>query len=169
MDSNNEYAKDCLLKVQQTAKKSPTVGRNPSTMTEVQQLALDFNAMMDSLVTASGLGILSIKDKFKRDHRAIAFKCVNFEERVNRPVIPPQFAQCMPSESTLWGVPLSNDRMAVLPSLPAYEMTAHLQGGLKELFESGYRAGIYRNIKVVEPAIVSRDFKVIKMGVLKLS
>ena len=148
---------------------SHNVGRNHSTMTEVQQLALDFNAMMDSLATASGLGIRSIKDKFMRDHRAIAFKCVNFEERVNRPGIPPQFAQCMPSESTLWGVPLSNDRMAVLPSLPAYEMTAHLQGGLKELFESGYRVGSYRNIKVVEPAIVSRDFKVIKKGVLKLS
>ena len=148
---------------------SSNVDRIPRTMTEEQQLALDFNAMMDSLATASGLGIRSIKDTFMRDHRAIAFKCVNFEERVNRPGIPPQFAQCMPSESTLWGVPLSNDRMAVLPSLPAYEMTAHLQGGLKELFESGYRAGSYRNIKVEEPAIVSRDFKDIKKGVLKLS
>ncbi len=148
---------------------SPNVGRISRTMTEEQQLALDFNAMMDSLATASGLGIRSIKDTFMSDHRAIAFKCVNFEERVNHPGIPPQFAQCTPSESTLWGVPLSNDRMAVLPSLPAYEMTAHLQGGLKELFESGYRAGSYRNIKVEEPAIVSRDFKDIKKGVLKLS
>ena len=137
---------------------------------KIQEIVVAFNEMMRETAKATGFSSnMQIRQKFMEDYRVIAFKCVNFMERVNHPEEKPRFVVCETSESTLWGVPLSGDTLAVLPSLREYESTAHSHGGLKELFKAGYTSGNYRNIEVIKPAIVTRDYKIIEKGELSLS
>lgn len=170
----NVSALTALRQSQQTGSALPT---KPTTETvrdlqgssESQKIALAFNKMMFDLTRAQGLGPRNIRDAFMQNYRVVAFKCSNFEERINRPEVKPQFVTCQPSEGTLWGVPLSDGNLAVLPALREYESTAHSQGGLKELFDSDYRSGSYRKIEVTRPAIMTRDFQIIKKkGELRL-
>ena len=147
----------------------PFVKKRSRESAGIEEITSDFNEMMKAVADTPGLGSQSIKQKFVKDHRIIAFKCINFERRVNNSE-PPQFAECMPTESTLWGVPLNDGTLAVFPSLREYEINAHNYGGLKELFESGYRSGSYRKIEIIEPAVMSPDFSHIKRrGKLNLS
>ena len=151
------------------AKPIPEPAKSLQDSSKIKDIVTAFNEMMRKPATTTMSG-LNMRQQFMKDYKVIAFKCVNFEERVNRPEDKPRFATCTTSESTLWGVPLQDDTsLAVLPGLRNYESTAHDQGGLKELFESGYTGGSYRKIEVIEPAIVTRDFQIIKRGKLRLS
>ncbi|MBO6178244.1 MAG: hypothetical protein J6O04_03645 [Selenomonadaceae bacterium] len=132
-------------------------------------IAEKFNDMMAEAAAAPGLMGKSIREKFARDYKVTPYKCVNFAERLNNSDIPPRFEVCGLGDSTLWGIPISGDKMAILPSLPAYEETAHFRGGMKELFESNYKTGSFRKIEVREVAVVSKDFSQIKKGELYLS
>lgn len=134
---------------------------------KIKEIVIAFNEMMRE--TDTTINGIFIRQKFIKDYRVIAFKCVNFEERVNRPEVPPRFMVCTISESKLWGVSLSDGTLAVLPGLHEYESTAHYQSGLKELFKSEYISGSYRKIEVIKPAIIKRDYQIIKRGELSLS
>ena len=137
---------------------------------KIQEIIVAFNEMMRETAKATGFGSnMQIRQKFMKDYNVIAFKCVNFIERVNHPEEKPRFVVCETSESTLWGVPLLDGTLAVLPSLREYESTAHYQGGLKELFGSNYISGSYQKIEVIRPAIMNRDYQITQKGELNLS
>ncbi len=130
--------------------------------------------MMREVAKAKGLDSKTIRENFAERYRVIAFKCVNSEERVNRPELPPVFELSKPVDSKLWGVPLSDGTLAVFPSpsLRDYESSIHNQGGMKELFNSTpkYMSGNYRRIELIQPAIVTQDLQIIKhKGELRLS
>ena len=138
---------------------------------EIQKIIVAFNKMMlDSTKLDEGsVDLWRLRNNFIKDYKVIAFKCVNSQERVNRPEEQPRFESCQASESTLWRIQLSDGTFAVLPGLREYESTVHLQGGMKELFKSGYTSGTYRKIEVVRPAIVRQNFNIAEQGELRLS
>ena len=151
-------------------KPTPKIDKIPQESSEIREIVVAFNEMMRETAKAQGFGSsMQIRQKFIKDYRVIAFKCVNFEERVNRPEVQPRFETSDMLENTLWGTPLQDGTLAVLPGLRQYESTAHSQGGLKELFRSSYISGSYRKIEVIKPAIVTRDYKIIEKGELSLS
>ena len=137
---------------------------------EISKITEAFNKMMLDSTRQEGIDLWELRNGFIMAYHVVAFKCVNFQERMNhQSEVKPQFEKCQPSESTLWGIKLSDGTIAVLPGLREYEMTAHLYGGLKELFYSNYQGGSYRKIEVEQPAIMKSDFSLVKEGKLRLS
>ena len=126
---------------------------------------------MTSDLKASPWDSNTIKANFAQMYRVVAFKCINSSERVNRPELPPVFAESNLNDGTFWGVPIStNGALFVFPKpgLSDYESGRHYQGGFKELFDVPYSGGNYRKIDVELPAVMTRDFKIIRQGKLNL-
>lgn len=96
-----------------------------------------------------------VRDLFAEQYQVHAFKCVNAGERVTNRALLPKFAESI--EGTLWGILLQNGTLAVFPNLTEYESSIHLEGGMKELFNSKYNGGNYSQIEVKTPAIVVYD------------
>ena len=135
---------------------------------EITRITDAFNKMMSEAAEMEGFNLRTLRNKFIDTYHVRTFKCVNYEERVNRSDAPPIFKSCSVSEATLWRIPLSNSSFAVLPGKLEYESTIHFQGGMKELFKSNYSTGSYRKIRLICPAIVRSDFSVISPGELRL-
>lgn len=135
---------------------------------KLKQIADEFNAMVARAANA-GMGVVDVKREFVQKYGVIAFKCVNYHERMSDSGLPPQFAVDEPlAGKNLWGIPINNEYLAVVPNMPDYEKNAHFKGGMKELFNSSYSDGRYK-IKVKRPAIVKRsNFEVNIPGELEL-
>ena len=143
--------------------------QEPPPQSRKKGIAEIFNEMMAEAAVAPGLMGKDIREKFAIKYKVTPYRCVNYEERLNNPEIPPKFEVCALGDSTVWAIPISGDKMAILPSLPSYEETAHKRGGMKELFESNYQTGSFRKIEVRQAAVVSKDFSNIRKGLLNLS
>ena len=123
---------------------------------KLEQIADEFNAMVARAANA-GMGVVDVKREFVQKYGVIAFKCVNYHDRMSDSGLPPQFAVDDPlAGKNLWGIPINNEYLAVVPNMPDYEKNAHFKGGMKELFNSAYSDGRYK-IKVKRPAIVKRS------------
>ena len=135
---------------------------------KLKQIADEFNAMVTRASNA-GMGVVDVKREFVQKYGVIAFKCVNYHERMSDSGLPPQFAVDEPlAGKNLWGIPINNEYLAVVPNMPDYEKNAHFKGGMKELFNPEYSDGRYK-IKVKRPAIVKRNnFEIKFLGELEL-
>ena len=145
---------------------------NSQGISKINEIVSAFNEMMSEVTKAKGLDSKTIRESFAEKYRVVTFKCINSEDRVNHPELPPTFESSKLVDSKLWGIPLTSDTLAVLPSpsLRDYESSTHYQGGMKELFKSNYISGNYRKIELIEPAIMTSDFQIIKQkGELRLS
>ena len=139
---------------------------------KIEEILSAFSEMMSEVDKATAWESRSIREDFANKYKVIAYKCVNSEERINSPKIPPIFEEGTLLESKLWCVALPDDTLAVFPNpgLQDYENGTHYQSGMKELFDSNYTSGNYRKIEVIKPAIVTRNFRTIKQkGELILS
>ena len=152
------------------AEKKSTLSPNNaiSSGDKLKQIADEFNAMVARAANA-GMGVVDVKREFVQKYGVIAFKCVNYHERMSDSGLPPQFAVDDPlAGKNLWGIPINNDYLAVVPNMPDYEKNAHFKGGMKELFNPAYSDGRYK-IKVKRPAIVKRNnFEIEIPGELEL-
>ena len=139
---------------------------------KIREIVSAFNKMMGEVAKAKGLESRTIRESFAEKYRVVTFKCINSEERVSNPELPPVFEPSKLTDSKLWGVPLTGDTLVVFPSpsLRNYESTMHYKGGMKELFESNYTGGNYLKIELIKPTIVTADLRTIKQkGELRLS
>lgn len=116
-----------------------------------------FQNMTQQIAKVSAYEGKIIRANFAKEYLVHAFKCVNAEQRVNNRELSPVFTETTLTEGTLWGIPLQDGTLAVFPNLREYESSIHYQGGMKELFDSNYSNGVYRQIKVKTPALIAFD------------
>ena len=129
-----------------------------------------FNKMMNEVSKKNNYDGMDIRREFAEKYKVIAFKCINAEARASHSENPPVFKECDLFDGTLWGIPLNDGTLAVFPNLSSYESAFHFKGGMKELFNSNYAGGNYRKIDVKQPAVLTRDLKIINQkGKLELS
>ena len=131
---------------------------------ELDRITDDFNKMMSEADKIDTLNFMLLRSKFISSYHVRTFKCVNYEERVNRPDEPPIFKPCPVSEATLWRIPLSNSSFALLPAKLEYDKAVHVQGGLNDLFHSNFSNDTHQNIRLIRPAVVNSDFKITLQG-----
>ena len=147
--------------------------RNSTMLSEVSLILQNYQKLKTDIKNSPS-NSRTLRNNFSTAHKIVPFKCVNSGERPNNPNIAPKFEEgsglnCLSSDYTLWGVPLSDGKMAVFPNPTLqYESNVHLYGGMKKLFESNYQIGT-KQITVRRPAIITKDFQNIDMGKLELT
>ncbi len=128
-----------------------------------------YNALAQRKLT--GFEARDARNDFGRRFGVRAFSCANFEQRMNRPDLPPVFAD-EPNivNGEYWAMPHSGGTYVVVPCMKTYEARNHSEGGMKEAFRSNFENGrTYNVITVIEPAIFQEGWKILRPGKLQLS
>ena len=129
-----------------------------------------YNSLLQRVKSMPGMEAKNAKNGFVHQFGVQAFKCVNYQNRVGHPEIPPQFAEDTAVTGSFWAVPFRGDSFAVVPNLKTYEAQIHDTGGMKEAFRSNFVSGkTFNSIVVVRPAIFATGWTVLEPGELRLS
>ena len=112
------------------------------------------------------------QDDFIRLYEVQGMRCTNMQLRLSRPELEPRFVAVTPTrDADFWGMPMGNGLFAVVPNpFLVYGEEMHTAGGMREAFNSNYRAGTtYGRFTVKETAIfqVGTIGKVFKKGQLE--
>ena len=101
----------------------------------------DYNALYD--VVGTMFQKKKAQDDFIRLYEVQGMRCTNMQLRLSRPELEPRFVAVIPTrDADFWGMPLGNNLFAVVPNpFLVYGEEMHMAGGMREAFNSNYRAG----------------------------
>lgn len=153
---------------------APQPAAPPKPMTLEDEYAPFVAAYNDLMQRVKSMGVAGqdAKKEFVSRFQVRAFSCVNYTERVNRPDLPPRFADASSAlTGNFWAFPVRGDTFAVVPNIKTYEGQLHDTGGLKEAFISNFMPGkTFQSIYVVRPAIFGVGWaSIVQQGELRLS
>ena len=90
---------------------------------------------------------------FIKKYKVRGFSCINYNERMNHPELPPIFEENFSaSEGDYLASKSENDIFAVVPKVVFYDKYYHVGGAMCEVFESNYNGGDYVNIQLERAA-----------------
>ena len=113
----------------------------------------DYNALYD--VKGTMFQKKKAQDDFIKLYEVQGMRCTNMQLRLSRPELEPRFVAVIPTrDADFWGMPLGNSLFAVVPNpFLIYGEEMHMAGGMREAFNSNYRAGnTYGHFTVKEAA-----------------
>ena len=113
----------------------------------------DYNALYD--VQGTMFQKKKAQDDFIKLYEVQGMRCTNMQLRLSRPELEPRFVAVTPTrDADFWGMPLGNGLFAVVPNpFLVYGEEMHTAGGMREAFNSNYRAGnTYGRFTVKETA-----------------
>ena len=131
----------------------------------------EFAKEYNRIQSIQGLEAKTAKQDFQRKYGLCGFVCVNADERVNHPEIPPKFkVNESLVDASIWGFQFDAYYL-VAPKPQKYVGNDHNYGGMKELFKSNFQQGCtYSKIKLNKPAIMTQDLQIIwRQGDLQLN
>ena len=79
------------------------------------------------------------------------FNCVNFNERMNQPKLPPIFEESSAS-GDYWAIQTAGNIFKVVPNVKSYNDNYHVARAMCEVFDSNFDAGNYSNIQLERAA-----------------
>lgn len=79
------------------------------------------------------------------------FNCVNFNERMNQPKLPPIFEESSAS-GEYWAIQTAENIFKVVPNVKSYNDNYHVARAMCEVFDSNFDAGNYSNIQLERAA-----------------
>ncbi len=79
------------------------------------------------------------------------FNCVNYNERMNQPQLPPIFEESSAS-GDYWAIQTAENTFKVVPNVKSYNDNYHVARAMCELFDSNFDAGNYVNIQLERAA-----------------
>ena len=131
----------------------------------------DYNALYD--VVGTMFQKKKAQDDFIKLYEVQGMRCTNMQLRLSRPELEPRFVAVTPTrDADFWGMPLGNGLFAVVPNpFLVYGEEMHTAGGMREAFNSNYRAGnTYGRFTVKETATFQFGTigKVFKRGQLEV-
>ena len=132
----------------------------------------DYNALYD--VQGTMFQKKKAQDDFIKLYEVQGMRCTNMQLRLSRPELEPRFVAVTPTrDADFWGMPLGNGLFAVVPNpFLVYGEEMHTAGGMREAFNSNYRAGnTYGHFTVKETATFQFGTigKVFKRGQLEVA
>ena len=132
----------------------------------------DYNALYD--VAGTMFQKKKAQDDFIKLYEVQGMRCTNMPLRLSRPELEPRFVAVTPTrDADFWGMPLGNNLFAVVPNpFLVYGEEMHTAGGMREAFNSNYRAGnTYGRFTVKETATFQFGTigKVFKRGQLEVT
>ena len=101
----------------------------------------DYNALYE--VQGTMFQKKKAQDDFIKLYEVQGMRCTNMQLRLSRPELEPRFVAVTPTrDADFWGMPLGNNLFAVVPNpFLVYGEEMHTAGGMREAFNSNYRAG----------------------------
>ena len=132
----------------------------------------DYNALYD--VVGTMFQKKKAQDDFIKLYEVQGMRCTNMQLRLSRPELEPRFVAVTPTrDADFWGMPLGSALFAVVPNpFLVYGEEMHTAGGMREAFNSNYRAGnTYGRFTVKETATFQFGTigKVFKRGQLEVA
>ena len=132
----------------------------------------DYNALYD--VVGTMFQKKKAQDEFIKLYEVQGMRCTNMQLRLSHPELEPRFVAVTPTrDADFWGMPLGNGLFAVVPNpFLVYGEEMHMAGGMREAFNSNYRAGnTYGRFTVKETATFQFGTigKVFKRGQLEVA
>ena len=132
----------------------------------------DYNALYD--VVGTMFQKKKAQDDFIKLYEVQGMRCTNMQLRLSHPELEPRFVAVTPTrDADFWGMPLGNGLFAVVPNpFLVYGEEMHMAGGMREAFNSNYRAGnTYGRFTVKETATFQFGTigKVFKRGQLEVA
>ena len=132
----------------------------------------DYNVLYD--VVGTMFQKKKAQDDFIKLYEVQGMRCTNMQLRLSRPELEPRFVAVTPTrDADFWGMPLGNGLFAVVPNpFLVYGEEMHMAGGMREAFNSNYRAGnTYGRFIVKETATFQFGTigKVFKRGQLEVA
>lgn len=130
----------------------------------------DYNALYE--VQGTMFQKKKAQDDFIKLYEVQGMRCTNMQLRLSRPELEPRFVAVTPTrDADFWGMPLGNALFAVVPNpFLVYGEEMHMAGGMREAFNSNYRAGnTYGRFTVKDAATFQFGTigKVFKRGLLE--
>ena len=130
----------------------------------------DYNALYE--VPGTMFQKKKAQDDFIKLYEVQGMRCTNMQLRLSRPELEPRFVAVTPTrDADFWGMPLGSGLFAVVPNpFLVYGEEMHTAGGMREAFNSNYRAGnTYGRYTVKETATFQfgTGGKVFKKGQLE--
>ena len=101
----------------------------------------DYNALYE--VPGTMFQKKKAQDDFIKLYEVQGMRCTNMQLRLSRPELEPRFVAVTPTrDADFWGMPLGSGLFAVVPNpCLVYGEEMHTAGGMREAFNSNYRAG----------------------------
>ena len=101
----------------------------------------DYNALYE--VPGTMFQKKKAQDDFIKFYEVQGMRCTNMQLRLSRPELEPRFVAVTPTrDADFWGMPLGSGLFAVVPNpFLVYGEEMHTAGGMREAFNSNYRAG----------------------------
>lgn len=101
----------------------------------------DYNALYE--VPGTMFQKKKAQDDFIKLYEVQGMRCTNMQLRLSRPELEPRFVAVTPTrDADFWGMPLGSGLFAVVPNpFLVYGEEMHTAGGMREAFNSNYRAG----------------------------
>lgn len=123
----------------------------PQTFYDIEDCISDYNALAEK----SGYELKQAREEFVSKYNVRAFKCTNFEARMENHALPPKFTEAtMTFGGEYWAVPVQENKFFVFPNIKTYTDDFHAARAMGEIFKSDFKAGTtYEKITVNEPAV----------------
>ena len=139
----------------------------------IRRIVRDYNELRALRVGGDRQEMSDKEEAFINNYSVEYVVCKNAAERLNVSGMPPQFAFSeVGRKASYWAARLSNGVYAFMPSphMEVYDAAGHETNGLKEAFVSNYGGRSYKNIELVEPAIINgKTCRLLEKGKLNLS
>ena len=131
---------------------------------------LNFVQDFNSLSNQSGYDAKKASEEFLKKYAIQAFRCKNFESRVNISSTEPQFDTTSTQNADFWAYEFKAGTFAVVPKAKTYTDNHHTERAMGEIFQSNFKhGGTYDEIRVEKPAIFRGKWNLEKPGILELS
>ena len=98
-----------------------------------------------------GFEKINARKDFIAKYKVRYFNCVNYNERMNQPKLPPIFEES-PASGDYWAIQTAGNIFKVVPNVKSYNDNYHVARAMCEVFDSNFDAGNYSNIQLERAA-----------------
>ena len=131
-------------RIQKTANTIDT----PQNFSTGEDFLRDYNIWQSK---TDGFEKINARKDFIAKYKVRYFNCVNYNERMNQPKLPPIFEES-PASGDYWAIQTAGNIFKVVPNVKSYNDNYHVARAMCEVFDSNFDSGNYSNIQLERAA-----------------
>lgn len=147
-----------LRKKENSAPQKTVYGRRPQKAANTINAPINISAGEDFLrdyniwqSKTDGFEKINARKDFIAKYKVRYFNCVNYNERMNQPKLPPIFEESSAS-GDYWAIQTAGNIFKVVPNVKSYNDNYHVARAMCEVFDSNFNSGNYSNIQLERAA-----------------
>ena len=139
----------------------------PKSFSAGEDFLRDYNIWQSK---TDGFEKINARKDFIAKYKVRYFNCVNYNERMNQPKLPPIFEESSAS-GEYWAIQTAGNIFKVVPNVKSYNDNYHVARAMCEVFDSNFDVGNYSNIQLERAAEFTnsgQNWTLVKKGKLIL-